>query len=79
MDASVRLMDEFAYKEKRSVAHRFLQQAGESKVKEDEDGGKENGGVHSLLSTDVFDAMKEKRQFIIMRVRSSSHVMTFCY
>ena len=79
MDASVRFLDEFAYEEKSSVAHRFRQQAGGSKVKEDEDGEKEDGGVHSFASTDVFDAMKEKRQFIIMGVRSSFHVMAFCY
>ena len=79
MDASVRFMGEFAYKEKSFVAHRFLRHAGGSKVEEDEDREKEDGGVHSFVSRDVFDAMKEKRQFIIMGVRCSSHVITFCY
>ena len=78
MDASVRF-DEFAYKEKSSVAHRFLQQAGGSKVRADEDGKKEDGGVHSFLSTDIFDAMKEKRQFVIMKVCSSVLLMAFFY
>ena len=81
MDASVRFLDEFAYKEKSSVAHRFLQRAGGSKVREDEDGEKEDGprGVHLFRSTDVFDTMKEKRQFVIMRVCSSVLAMIFCY
>ena len=79
MEASVRFLDKFAYKERSSVAHQFLQQAGGSKVREDEDRGKQDSGVHSYLSTDVFDAMKEKRQFIIMRVRSSAHAMASCY
>ena len=78
IDASVRLLDEFAY-EKSSVAHRFLGQAGGCKVREDEDGEKEDDGAHSFPSTDVFDAMKEKRQFIIMSVRSSARIMAFCH
>ncbi|KAH9980795.1 hypothetical protein BJV77DRAFT_1073382 [Russula vinacea] len=41
-------------------------QATRGEMKEDE-GGKENKGAHSFLSTDVYDAMKEKRQFAIMR------------
>jgi len=36
-------------------------------VREDEGREKEDDGLSSLLSTDVYDAMKEKRQFIIMR------------
>ena len=78
MDASVRFMGEFAYKEMPSMAHRFLQQAGGSKVEEDEDGEKEDDDVHSFVSRDVFDGM-EKRQFIINGVRYSFHVITFCY
>jgi hypothetical protein len=31
--------------------------------------------VHSFLSTGVYDAIKEKRQFVIMRVRSCAHVV----
>jgi hypothetical protein len=67
IDASVKFLDEFAYKEKSSMAHQVLQQAGRNKVGE---GEKEGGGVHSFQSTDVYDAMKEKGQFIDMKVRS---------
>jgi hypothetical protein len=69
IDTTVRFLNEFAYKEKSSLTH----QVARGKVK------KEDDGVHSLLSTDVYDAMKEKRQFIIMRVRPCVHVMTFCF
>ncbi|KAF8471454.1 hypothetical protein DFH94DRAFT_674474 [Russula ochroleuca] len=62
VDATVRFLDEFAYKEK-SLTH----QATRGKVKEDEDVKNEGEGVHSFLSTDVYDALKQKRQFIIMR------------
>ena len=67
IDASVKFLDEFAYKEKSSMAHQILQQAGRNKVGE---GEKEDGGVHSFQSTDVYDAMKEKGKFIDMKVRS---------
>jgi hypothetical protein len=73
VDATVRFLDEFAYKEK-SLTH----QATRGKVKEDEDVKNEGEGVHSFLSTDVYDALKQKRQFIIMRVRSCAHV-ALCY
>ena len=65
IDATVRFLDEFAHKEKSSVTH----QAVRDKVRDDEDGKREDDGVHSFLSTDVCDALKEKRQFTIVRVR----------
>ena len=49
------------------MAHQILQQAGRNKVGE---GEKEDGGVHSFQSTDVYDAMQEKGKFIDMKVRS---------
>ena len=61
------------------MAHRFPQQVGRGKLRKDEDWEKEDDGVYSLLSTDGYDAMKEKRQFIIMRVCSCARVMAFCY
>ena len=66
VDATVRFLDEFAYKEKSSMTH----QAARSKPREDGDEKKEDEGVHSFLSTDVYDALMEKRQFISIRVRS---------
>jgi hypothetical protein len=74
IDASVKFLDEFVNKETSPVAGQFLQQAGGSKV----EGEKEDNSVHSFLSTDVYVAMKEKRQFIIMGVRSCAHVVAFC-
>jgi ubiquitin carboxyl-terminal hydrolase 10 len=65
IDTTVRFLNEFPYKEKSSLTH----QTAKGKVKEEKDGKKEDEGVHSLLSTHVYDAMKEKRDFI-MRVRS---------
>ena len=74
VDATVRFLDEFAYKEKSSLTH----QAARSKLREDEDGNEEDEGVRSFLSTDVYDALREKRQFIGIRVRSRAHV-AFCH
>ena len=74
VDATVRFLDEFAYKEKSSLTH----QAARSKLREDEDGKEKDEGVHSFLSTDVYDALREKRQFISIRVRSRAHV-AFCH
>jgi hypothetical protein len=75
LDATVRFLDEIAYKEKSTLTHEALR----GKVREDEDGKKGDEGVYSFSSTDVYDAMKEKRQFVILRVRSCAHVMTLCY
>jgi ubiquitin carboxyl-terminal hydrolase 10 len=77
VDATVRFLDEFTHKEKLSPTHQFLQQATRGKVREDEHGKKEDDGVHPFLSTYVFDAMKKKRQFITIRVRSCAHVIAF--
>ena len=75
VDATVRFLDGFAYKEKLSVTH----QVARGKVRDDEDGKREDDGVHSFLSTDVLNALKEKRQFTSVRVRTCTHVVAFCY
>ena len=75
VDATVRFLDEFAYKEKSSLTHGALR----GKTREDEDGKKGDEGMPSFSSTDVYDVMKEKRQFVSIRVRSCAHVVTFCY
>jgi ubiquitin carboxyl-terminal hydrolase 10 len=72
IDTTVRFLNEFAYKEKLSVTHQVAR--GEL----EEDGKKGDDGIHSLLSTHVYDAMKEKRQFI-MRVRSCVHLAAFFF
>ena len=73
--AMVRFLDEFAYKEKSSLTHGALR----GRTREDEDGKKGDECVHSFSSTDIYDVMKEKRQFVSIRVRSCAHVVTFCY
>jgi hypothetical protein len=72
VDATVKFLDELAYKEKPPWTHQHLQQVARSKAREDEDGKEEDDSVQS---TYVYDAMKEKRQFIVMRVRSCAHVV----
>ena len=74
IDATVRFLDEFAYKETSSPTHQFLQQAPRGKAKEDGDGKKEDDGA-DLFPTYVYDVVKEKRQFITMSVRSYAHVI----
>ncbi|KAF8461823.1 hypothetical protein DFH94DRAFT_677586 [Russula ochroleuca] len=63
MDATVRFLDEFAHQEKSSVTH----QAARGEVRDDQDGKREDDGAHSFPSTNVYDALKEKRQFTIVR------------
>jgi hypothetical protein len=77
IDATVSFLNELAYKEKSSLT----QQAARGKMRETEDGKKEGDGVHSFLSlaTDIYDTMKEKRQFTVMRVCSLARAVTFCY
>jgi hypothetical protein len=63
MDASAKFLGE-----RSSMVQQVLQHAGRNKSREGEDGEKEDGGAQSFLSMDVYDAMKEKRQFITIRV-----------
>jgi hypothetical protein len=77
IDATIRFLDKFAYKQL-SPTTQSLQQVASCKGEEDEDGNKEDEGVHPFLSTYVYNAMKEKRQLIINKVRSCAHVLAFC-
>jgi hypothetical protein len=70
VDATVRLLDEFVHKEKPSLTQQSLQ---DEKEKEDDD------GPDPFLPTYVYDAMKEKKQFETMLVRTCAHVARFCY
>ena len=74
IDATVRFLNEFEYKETSSPTHQFLQQAPRAKAKEDEDGKKEDDDA-DLFPTYVYNVIKEKRQFITMSVRSCAHVV----
>ena len=78
VDATVRFLEEFVCEEKKlPPTEKPQQQAGG--VKEEEDEKKEDDGVDSFLPTYVYDAMKEKKRFDNMRVRSRAHVTPFYY
>jgi ubiquitin carboxyl-terminal hydrolase 10 len=70
MNATVRFLDEFAYKEKSSLTQQFLPRVSRGDAREAEKDAEENGVVDRLIPTYVFDAMKEKRQFINVKIRS---------
>jgi hypothetical protein len=74
MNATVRFLDEFSYKEKSSLTQQFPLQVSRGYVKE----GEENGVVDRFIPTYVYDAMKEKRQLINVRVRFRARVVSFC-
>ncbi|KAH9001025.1 cysteine proteinase [Lactarius akahatsu] len=64
VDATVKLLEEFVYEEKK-VLPTQQQQGSRSKAKEEEK--KEEEGVDSFMPTYVYDAMKEKKRFDNMR------------
>ena len=68
VDATVKLLEEFVYEEKKPLPTQ--QQGSRSKAKE-EDEKKEDKGVDSFMPTFVYDAMKEKKRFEHMRVCSN--------
>ena len=80
VDATVRFLDEFVYEEKKpSPAQQPQQQGGKGKAREEEEEKKEDDGVDSFIPTCVYDALKEKKRFDNMRVRSRVRVVSFCY
>lgn len=80
MNATIRFLDEFAYKEKSSLTHPFLLQVTRGNTREDEENTEVNGGVDRFIPRYVYDAMKEKRQLINVRVRSRARILVaFCH
>jgi ubiquitin carboxyl-terminal hydrolase 10 len=80
VDATGRFLEEFVYEEKKPLPTQQPQQyAGNAKAKEGEDEKKEDDGVDSFIPAYVYDAMKEKKRFDNMRVRSRAHVVPFSY
>lgn len=79
VDATVRFLEEFVDEEKTPPPTWQPRKAGNVKAKEEEDEKKEDDGVDSFIPTYVYDAMKEKKRFDNMRVRSRAHVAPFCY
>ena len=75
VNATIRFLDEFAYKEKLSLSHPFLLQAPRCNMREDEEKKEVNGTENRFIPGCVCDAMKEKRQFINVRVRSCARVL----
>jgi hypothetical protein len=71
VDATVRLLDEFAYK-KAPLTQPSLQLAEKGKEREDDD-------TNPFIPTYVYEAMKEKRQFKSMLVRYCAHAVPFCH
>ena len=77
VDATVRFLEEFVYEEKMPLpTQQSRQQTGNANAKGED--GKEDDGVDSFIPTYVYDAMKEKKRFDNMRVRSRAPVSSLC-
>jgi len=72
MDATIKFLDEFVYKETPSVIPQPQQKAGEGKSKEDEEEKKEHDTVDSRELAYIYDVMKEKTQLNSLLVRTLS-------
>jgi hypothetical protein len=68
MDATVKFLDDFAYKEKTSLTQQSLQQVTKGKAREDEKENEEDDGMGPFITKYVYDAMEEKRQVINVRM-----------
>jgi ubiquitin carboxyl-terminal hydrolase 10 len=83
VDATIKFLDEFIYKETLSVMQRPQQKAGKGKSMGDEEEKIEHDTVDSLELTYVYDVMKEKRQLNSLLVRTLSlqlliHAVLLC-
>ena len=68
VDATVKLLEEFVYEEKKPLPMPTpQQQVSRGKAKEEEE-KKEEESLDSFMPTYVYDAMKEKKRFDNMRV-----------
>ena len=79
IDATVRYRDEFSYKMKSSPTQQFQQQVSRGKAREKKKEKEVNDGADSFIPTYVYDAMKEKGQFINVSIRSCARVVAFCH
>jgi Family of unknown function (DUF6535) len=77
IDATVKFLDNLPYKKKTSLTQQFLQQAIKDKAKGDEKEEEESDGVGPFITTYVYDAMKEKRQFNNVRILFCVHVEAY--
>jgi hypothetical protein len=78
MDATIRFLNEFLYKEKPLLTQQSQQLANKRKARDDE-GRSEDDDTDPFLPTYVYNAMKEKRQFKHMVVRTCAYTARFCY
>jgi hypothetical protein len=73
VDATVKFSDEFVFKEELSMTQQPQQKAAKGKVTENEEGKKEHNVVDSFNPRHMYIAMKEKRRFKDLLVRSLGH------
>jgi ubiquitin carboxyl-terminal hydrolase 10 len=72
VDATIKFLDEFVYKETPSVMQQPQQKAGKGKSMEDEEEKEEHDTADLLELTYIYDVMKEKRQLNSLLVRTLS-------
>jgi ubiquitin carboxyl-terminal hydrolase 10 len=79
VDAKVKFLDEFVYKEELSVTQALQQPSAErGEARENKEGMKGRGVVDSFNPGYMYDAMKEKRQLKSLLVRSCARDALFC-
>ena len=80
LDATVRLVDEFTFKESEPPSiQRPHEQAAGAEPREDKEAKKGHGSVDSFEPVYMYDAMKEKRQLKNLLVRTRAWDAPFCY
>jgi ubiquitin carboxyl-terminal hydrolase 10 len=77
VDAKVKFLGEFVYKETLSGTQQLQQRAARGKAMDNEEGMKEDDVVSSFNPRYMFDAMKEKRQLKHLLVRSYAQYAPF--
>ena len=79
MDAKVRFLGEFVYKEDLSVMQQLQQRAARGMTGGNEEGMKEHDVVDSFDPRYMYDAMKEKRQLKHFLVGSRAQALPSCF
>ena len=79
VDAMVKLLDEFVYKEEPSVTQRSQQNADKGEERRHEEGKIEHDVVGSFNPRYMYDAMKQKRQLKKLLVCSHNQDAPFCF
>jgi hypothetical protein len=79
INATFRFLGEFLHQGKTSLALRSLQLAQKGKAREDEMEKKVDNAMDPFIPRYVYDAMKGKKQFKSILVRTCFHIVRFCY